>query len=135
MTFYQKDRERALLYLTKLMDKGKPVKIEPITESKTLSQNAYIWLVFTHVAFETGSDKNYMYHLFLKRFPVFMEGKNLSGDIELVPATLSGFSKEQTSWWIDQIVTTLRSEGFDVPDPEDKRALEMYQYYKEKGMI
>ena len=28
MTFYQKDRERALLYLTKLMDKGKPVKIE-----------------------------------------------------------------------------------------------------------
>ena len=134
MIFSPTDRNRAILFLTNLFDKGRKVKIEPVTQSRTLSQNAYCWLVFTHVGFETGNIKEDIYQYCLDMFPVHKE-INLNGEIALIKVTLSGMSKEQTSVFIDQFVIHFRQEGFDVPDPEEKRAIEMYQFYKEKGMI
>jgi len=135
MIFFPSEIDRLLLFIKKQFERSRAIKIETLTESKSLNQNRYAWLIFTHIAFETGSDKNYIYHLFLKRFPTFQEGKNLAGEIELVPISMSGFTKEQMSVFIDSVATEARSEGYDIPDPEDKKAREMYDFYKSKGLL
>ena len=135
MTFHPAEIERLTVYVQKLFERGKSVKVEPIIGVKTLNQLRYIWLIFTHAAFETGSDKNYLYHLFLKRFPTLHEGKNLTGEIEMVPVTMSAFSKAEMIVFIDSVATELRSNGFEVIDPEDKRVSELYDFYKERGLI
>jgi hypothetical protein len=53
----------------------------------------------------------------------------------MIPITLSVMDKEQKSYFIDQIVIFFKSEGIDVPYPDTKKALEMFQYYKEKGIL
>jgi hypothetical protein len=134
MVFKPSDKERAITYLNNLLERKRWVKIEHITESKTLSQNAYLWLVFTHIAFETGNSKEDIYQYYLSKFPVKKE-IDLNGVINLIPVTLSGFTKEQATNFIENVTSDARIEGFDIPNPEDKKAVEMYQYYKTKGLI
>lgn len=134
MTFHCNERDRATVYLTNLFNRGKTVKIEPITVSRTLNQNAYAWLVFTHVGTETGNTKDDIYQFCLAKFPVH-KSIEINGIISLIPVTLSGMDKEQNSHFIDEIVTFFRSEGCDIPDPETKKALEMFNWYKERGLL
>ena len=134
MIFHPKELERATKFITNLFERGKSVKIEPVTRTKTLSQVAYSWLVFTHVAQETGNTKDDVYQFCLSKFPAH-KTIDLNGVISIIPVTLSGMDKEQTSNFIDQFTTYFRSEGFDIPDPEDKKAVEMFQFYKERGLI
>lgn len=134
MTFNHTQRERMIIFLDKLIERKKIIKIEPITESKTLSQNNYIWLVFTHIANETGNTKEDIYQYYLKKYPIRKEIE-INGLIDSIQVSLSKFTKEQTKVFIDQITTDARMEGFDIPDPEDLKINEMYNYYKEKGLI
>lgn len=134
MIFNPRELERAITFIKKQFERGKFVKIEYITESKTLSQNAYLWLVLTHAGFESGNDKDDLYQYYIKKFSMTKEIE-FNGVIDVVPITLSKFSKEQASRFIDSVCIDLRTEGFDVPNPEDKRVLEMYQFYKEKGLL
>ena len=134
MIFHSKELERAIIYLTKQFDRGRSVKVEPLTESKTLSQNAYLWLVLSYASNESGNNKDDLYQYYLKKFPVTKE-IDFNGTIDIIPISLSRFTKEQASWFIDQVTIDLRSEGFEVPDPEDKKTLEVYNYYKNKGLL
>jgi hypothetical protein len=134
MIFKPSEKERALLFLDKMFEKKRHVKIEHITESKTLSQNAYLWLIFTHIAFETGNDKDDIYQYYLNKFPYFKE-ININGEINQVKITLSKFDLMQYKSFIDNITIDARSEGFDIPDPEDLKAVNMYNYYKQNGLI
>lgn len=134
MIFHPSDRNRLNLYVTNQFDRGKTLKVEIVTTSKTLSQNAYCWLVFTHIGQETGNTKEDVYQFCLKQFPVFKEIE-LNGIIDVIPVTLSKMDKDQVSHFIDEFVTFFRSEGYDVPDPEDSKSVEMYNYYKQKGLI
>lgn len=134
MIFKPSDRERAIKFIDNIFSKKKWIKIEHVAEARTLSQNSYLWLIFTHLGFETGSDKNDMYHYYLDKFPKFKEVEHL-GETKLIRITLSGFSKDQNRVFIDEVATDARIEGFDVPDPEDKKALEMMNYYRQLGLI
>ena len=134
MTFHSRELDRATTYLKKLFERGKSVRIEPITVSRSLSQNAYCWLVFTHVAQETGNTKDDIYQFCLSKFP-FHKTIEINGVVQIIPVTLSGMDKEQNSQFIDQFVTYFRSEGIDIPDPEDKKALDMVNYYRERGQL
>lgn len=134
MIFKPTDRERALVFLDKQFERKKHVKIELVTESRTLSQNAYCWLCFTHIAFETGNDKNDIYYYYLDKFPKHKE-VIINGEIHLVRISLSSFTKEQTSQFIEEFTADARCEGYDVPEPEEQKTLEMLNYYKQKGMI
>lgn len=134
MIFYPGQRDRAILHLDAYFAKGKTVNIENVPEAKTLQQNRYIWLVFTHVGFETGQGKDDVYLYYLDLFPRFKEVNHL-GEVVLVRISMSHFSKEQLSGFIDEVVTNARQEGFDIPDPEDKKALEMYNFYRQKGLL
>lgn len=134
MIFKPSEKERALIFLNKLFEKKRSIKIEHITESKTLSQNAYLWLVFTHMAFETGNTKDDIYQYYLEKFPYFKE-IDLNGEINQVRISLSKFNLDQCSKFIENVTVDARQEGFDIPDPEDKKTVEMYNYYKQKGLI
>jgi hypothetical protein len=134
MIFHSFEIERATTYLTKQFERGKSVKVETVTKSRTLSQNAYAWLVFAHIAQETGNTKDEVYQFCLKNFPVHKE--IVIGDkITLIDVGLSKMTKEQTSHFIDQFTIYFRSEGFSVPDPEDKRLNELYDEYKDRGWV
>lgn len=134
MIFKPSEKERALLFLDKMINRKKPFKIDPITESKTLSQNAYLWLIFTHIAFETGNTKDDIYDYYLKKFPYF-KNIEINGEIHQIQITLSQFDLMQTKSFIDNIAIDARQEGFDIPDPEDQKAVNMYNYYKQIGLI
>ncbi len=134
MIFKPSERDRAVKYLDALFQRSKYVKIEHVAEAKTLSQNSYLWLVFTHIGFETGATKDDMHDYYLDRFPRFKEIDHL-GEIVHVRITLRSFSKEQMSSFIDEVVTDARAEGFDVPDPEDRKCLDMLNYYRQKGLV
>jgi hypothetical protein len=134
MIFKPSDRDRAILFMDNLFEKKKFIKIDYVSEAKSLNQNSYLWLVFTHVAVETGSDKNDMYYYWLDKFPKYKEVKHL-GESKMVRISLSEFNKDQTKMFIDEVTRDARMEGFDVPDPEDLKAIEMMNYYRQKGYL
>lgn len=134
MTFKPGEIQRATIYLSKLFERGKSVRIEQVVHSKTISQVRYLWLVFTHIAHETGNSKEDIYQLCLHKFPLHKEIE-LNGETTVIPVTLSGMSKEQGVTFIDQVTTFFRSEGFFVPDPEDLECKEMLDYYTNKGLL
>ena len=135
MIFKPSQKDKAYQFIDKHFNNNKKVEIKAFIMPKTLSQNGYIWLVFTHIAYECGSDKNQIYYYYLNKFPTFEEIKTPSGETDLVMTSLSRFNKEQTSVFIDCVVTDARQEGFDIPDSEDFKCKQMYEYYKERGLL
>ena len=134
MIFQPTELDRAIIYLKSLFAKGKKAKIDPIKGIKTLSQNNYSWLVFTHVGQESGNSKEDIYEHCLEKFPTFKE-ITINGVSHLIRVTMSNFSKEQMSVFIDNFTIYWRTEGYFVPDPEDKKCMEMYQYYRDRGLL
>ena len=113
---------------------GYLLSFKKVKEAKTISQNRYIWLVFTFIADETGNTKDDIYKYYLDKFPSF-KTIYVNKNEHYVNLSLSQMNKEQLSNFIDNVVIDSRQEGFDIPDPEDLKALQMYNYYNEKGMV
>lgn len=134
MIFKPSDKDRLILFVEKLFERGKSVKVEPIAKTATLSQNSYCWLCFTHVADQTGNSKEDIYQLCLDLFKPIKEIE-LNGELHHIPVTLSGMNKDQKSNFINNFVIYLRDEGFFIPDHEDQKCKEMYQYYRDRGLI
>jgi len=134
MIFKPSDLDRCIIFIKKAFEKGKPVKVEAINKTATLSQNNYIWLVFTHVGFETGNSKDDIYQFCLEKFPAFKE-ITINSEVSHIKLTLSGMDKLQKSNFIDGVVTYFVTEGFDIPDPEDLKIQEIYGYYRNLGLI
>lgn len=135
MIFHPSDRDRLNLYVTNQFDRGKTLKIEIVTTSKTLNQLRYIHMVFAHIADQCGYRMEEAKKHYKATFPKYEE-INFKGETELIQiASLRDFSKEQMSVFIDEVTTDARQEGFLVPDPEDKKASELYEYYRNKGII
>lgn len=135
MIFDKSQRNKAINFIDKHLYNNNKIEIKAFNKTKSLSQNAYLWLIFTHVAYETGNNKNDIYFYYLNKFPVFKKIYNPSKEEDLVPISLSYFNKEQTSFFIDNVVVDARQEGFDIPDPEDIKCSQMYDYYREKGIL
>jgi len=134
MIFHCNEIERLSVYVQKQFERGKTLRIEPVTVTKTLSQVAYVWLVCTHLGQETGYTKDEIYQFCINKFPVHKEIE-IAGEISLIPITLSKMTKEQASNFIDQLTIYFRSEGYIVLDPEDKRLRDLYNEYKERGLL
>lgn len=105
-----------------------------IKKIRSLSQNALMWLIFTHISFETGNDKMDLYLFCLDRFPTFKDVIVLTR-MKLVQITSSQFNTAQMKVFIDNIYVFFRSEGFKLPDPEDQRILIMSDFYRSKGLL
>ena len=134
MIFLPSHRERAIIYMDKLFEKKRSVKIDLVTESKTISQNNYCWLVFTCIGQDTGNSAEDIYQFCLSKFAP-RKDINVNGSDDLIIVTLSQMTKEQTSRFIDLLVMHWRAEGFEIPEPSTKECIELYNEYKQKGYI
>ena len=134
MIYRPSQKKQAINFIEKQFEKKKWLKIDPISEKKTLNQNNYLWLVFTIIAFDTGNQKEDIYQYYLDKFPTFKE-ININEDIKSIKISLSQFTVKQASLFIDKIVIDARQEGFNIPDPGEKEALEAYNFYRQKGFL
>ena len=124
----------ALDYIIECFEKKKWLKIEPIPEKKSINQNNYIWLVFTVIADDTGNEPNDIYAEYLDMFPTYKTIYK-KGQYKQIKISMSQFDKDQLSKFIDKVIIDARQEGYRIPDPEDKKVLDMYNFYRKKGMI
>jgi hypothetical protein len=134
MIYRPSQREQAITFIDKMFERKKWVKIEHIPEKKTLNQNSYLWLIFTIIAEDTGNTKEDIYEYYLEKFPTYKE-IDIHGDQKRIKITLSQFTVEQATVFIDRVVIDGRQEGFVLPDPQDLEALNQYQYYRIKGIL
>ena len=134
MIYKPSQRENAILFIDSMFGKKKWLKIEPIPEKKTLNQNNYLWLIFTVIGQDTGNESKDIYEMYLDKFPVYKEIE-IHGETKNIRISLSQFTKEQTTVFIEKVIIDASQEGFIIPDPKDKEALEAYNYYKMKGIL
>lgn len=131
MLFKQSQSEQAITFLKEQI-KITPVEIKPYKHKKTLSQNNYIWLICTHVGYETGNTKETIYHFCIDKFAPI--NTRYIDNVEYPEKlTLSQFDKEQAIIFINNILAEFQE--YDLPNPEDIKCVQMYEYYKEKGLL
>lgn len=134
MIFKPSQEKEAIEYVKEQFSKKRWLKIDHIPEKKTINQNNYIWLVFTVIADHTGNYSKDIYEYYLDKFPNYKTIYKGQAEIN-IRISMSRFNVDQMSRFIDKVVIDARQEGFEIPDPEDKKALDMYNYYRKKGLI
>ena len=103
--------------------------IERYTEPRTLSQNALMWLWFTCIEKETGTDKqevhDYYCDLFLSRQILF------NGKETVVSGSTSKLNTLQMSDFMNKVQADAASElGITLPLPADRYYEEFINHYK-----
>ena len=121
--------------LDELFNLDKRVKIEILTQKRSLSQNAGIWLWFTYMEEQTGTFKQAWHDYFLDMFPIFQEVTILN-EIKLIKIGTSKASKPQISKWMNEIDIYCSTEiGITLPKLKSPEAMRLYQFYSERDMI
>ena len=105
-----------------------------IRRKRSLSSNAYMWLLHTIEQEETGSDKDYVHCFLMNKFPTFEEMEH-KGRVYLVPITSRLFNTKQMSVFIDNVRREMAVNGMETPDIEDNHAIDAFNYYREQGKL
>ena len=105
------------------------LKIERYTEPRTLSQNALMWLWFTCIERETGTDKldvhDYYCNLFLRR-RTFIKGREMT-----IAGSTSKLNTIQMTNFLEKVKADAATElGIVLPLPEDMFYQEFIDFYK-----
>jgi hypothetical protein len=144
MGVYTKDtRQFAFEYLNLLFENNKTVRVEEFKEKRTLSQNSGYWVWMTYLWQLTGYDKNVWHIFFLNLYPIYKE-ITIMNRIELVTIGTSEADIQQMSQHMNSIKLHCEDPEkelkkaypfIEMPDLKAKKTLEMYNYYREKGLI
>ena len=113
-------------------------ELTKIQRKRSLDSNAWMWVIFTHVQEETGNEKYDLYLWMLDRYPTFREVTYRKGDkiiTKMVAISSSHFNQQEMCKFISNLSRFFRVEGIEIPEPNSKRALEMFDYYYSKGLI
>ena len=105
-----------------------------IRRKRSLSSNAYMWLLLTIGEQETGNTRMDLYAYFLSSYPTTKEIE-IMDEICIVPITSSGFDSKQMSLFIDNVRREFAQMGIATPDAGSEKALDAYNYYQSKGLI
>lgn len=105
------------------------VKIERFTEQRTISQNALMWLWFTCIEVETGTDKqdvhDYYCNLFLRRKTW------INGSEKVIAGSTSKLNTIQMTDFMNKVKADAAIElGITLPLPEDRYYSEFINKYK-----
>jgi len=109
-----------------------------IQRKRSLDSNAWMWVIFTHVEQETGNEKYDLYLWMLDRYPTFREVTYRKGDkiiTKMVAISSSFFNQQEMCKFISNSSRFFRTEGFEIPKPNSKKALEMFEYYQNRGVL
>ena len=111
------------------------IEQKEIRRKRTLNQNAGYWLWLTFLQEQTGSTKMELHDYFLDRYPIFNEVE-INGKIRMVRIGTSGASIKQMSDHMNKIqIECSREWGIELPELEGNKIVDMYNDYREKGLI
>ena len=126
------DREMVISHIKRLdIKKVYTVEITERRIKRTISQNGLYWLWLTCISHETGNDKDILHEYFKHTF-LIPESKYVFGQsIEIL--STAGLNTIQFKYLLDNVQVFASTElAITLPDPEDKRWEEFYDYYKDK---
>jgi len=110
------------------------VEFSKVRRKRSLEANAYLWLLLTIEEDYTGTDKSDLYDYYLYKFPTF-KNIEIAGKENLVPISSSKFDSKQMATFIDNVRREMAVNGITTPDPDSNRAMEAYEYYRERGIL
>lgn len=106
-----------------------------IKRKRTLDQNAGYWLWMTFLQEQTGSTKMELHDYFLDKYPIFNEVE-INGKIRIIRIGTSRANIKQMSNYMNKIQIECSAEwGIELPELEGSKIVDMYNYYREKGVI
>ena len=126
------DREMVISQIKRLDLKDRyTVDITKRVIRRTISQNNLMWLWLTCIQYETGQDKDELHEIFKKKWippkTIFKYG------VEVEIYSTKDFDTSQFKYYLDKIQIFASTElSITLPDPEDKRWEDFYDYYKDK---
>ena len=107
------------------------VTIERYTEPRTLNQNALMWLWFTCIEQETGTDKQDVHDYYCNRFlrrTAFINGREL-----VISGKTSSLNTLQMTDFLNKIKADVAAEfGITLPLPADRYYQEFINEYKNR---
>ena len=107
------------------------VTIERYTEPRTLNQNALMWLWFTCIEQETGTDKQDVHDYYCNRFlrrTAFINGREL-----VISGKTSSLNTLQMTDFLNKIKADAAAEfGITLPLPADRYYQEFINEYKNR---
>ena len=126
------DRDMVISQIKRLdLKKVYTVEITERRIKRTISQNGLYWLRLTCISHETGNDKDDLNEYFKQKYlspetvTVFNE--------RLYRVSTTGLSTVQFKDLLDSIQVFASTElAITLPDPEDKRWEEFFDYYHDK---
>lgn len=98
---------------------------------RTISQNNLMWLWVTCIAFETGNDRDELHDIFKKKWilPKTIEKFGVKTEIY----STKDFNTIEFKYYLDKIQVFANTElAITLPDPNDLRWSEFYDYYHDK---
>lgn len=93
-----------------------------------------MWLYLTIGEQDTGNERNDLYAYFLTRFPIRKDIEILD-EIRSVQITSSQFNTIQMTQFIENIRRVFAEMGIYTPDPDSDKCIEIYNHYKDKGLL
>jgi len=126
------DRDMVISQIKRLdLKKVYTVEITERRIKRTISQNGLYWLWLTCISHETGNDKDDLHEYFKQKYLV-RERKYIIDQLVEVVST-KGLSTVQFKDLLDNVQMFASTElAITLPDPEDKRWEEFFDYYKDK---
>jgi hypothetical protein len=126
------DRDMVISQIKRLeLKKVYTVEITERRIKRTISQNGLYWLWLTCISHETGNDKDDLHEYFKEKY-ITPVTKYVFNEPVYIMST-ADLNTVQFKYLLDSVQYFASTElQIILPDPEDKRWEEFYDYYKDK---
>ena len=131
MIFDKNRKIEAIKFIDNLFAQDKRVTIVITKEKRTLDQNKLYWLWLSCIAKETGNDKDDLHEYFIYKYlnPELVQVFEKMIYKRLSTSTLD---TKQFTGYLNKIQIFANTElAIELPNPEDKKFAEFYEYYKD----
>ena len=131
MIFDKFHKIEAVEFVFSLFAQDKRVTIVITKEKRTLDQNKLYWLWLSCIAKETGNDKADLHEYFIYKYlnPELVQVFEKMIYKRLSTSTLD---TKQFTGYLNKIQVFANTElAIELPNPEDKKFAEFYEYYKD----
>ena len=127
------DRDMVISQIKRLdLKKIYTVEITERRIRRTISQNGLYWLWLTCISHETGNDKDDLHEFFKQKY-LADETTLVFGKYVVTRKSTTNLNTVQFKYLLDNVQIFASTElAITLPDPEDKRWEEFYDYYKDK---
>ena len=131
MIFDKNRKIEAIKFIDNLFAQDKRVTIVITKEKRTLDQNRLYWLWLSCIAKETGNDKDDLHEYFIYKYlnPELIQVFEKMIYKRLSTSTLD---TKQFTKYLNKIQVFANTElAIELPNPEDLKFAEFYEYYKD----